>query len=86
MRRFNDIQQCPRCSGLINREHFVQMEEWDHVTTMLYCQHCDYGKESLWDKDRDGLLHHNFSLDYVGSSEPQALGRLRERIHGAVAA
>jgi hypothetical protein len=86
VRFFNDIQQCPRCAGLINREHFVKLEETDCVTTLLYCEHCEFGRESLWEKDADGYLTYAFSLDYFGRTEPQALGRLRERIYHEVAA
>ena len=84
---FDSIQQCPRCDGLIDRRHFLCRENHrDHtLETMLYCEHCDYGVESLWLRT-DGSYELEFSLEYIGRTEPQSLARFIARLRARVAA
>ena len=84
---FDSIQQCPRCDGLIDRRHFLAHEDHrDHtLETMLYCEHCDYGIESLWERTGNGLRL-DFTLEYIGSTEPASLRRFIARLRARVAA
>ena len=84
---FDDIQECPHCHGLINREHFARVRdpEAPMLTTMFYCDHCRFGWESLWETAGNGL-HLLFTLTHNGRTEPKSLADFRRRLRNAIAA
>jgi hypothetical protein len=71
---FDSEQCCPRCDGAIAREHFVRELLVNHLVTYLYCDHCDYGIETLW-LITGGPPREQFSLQYDRSTDPRGLRR-----------
>lgn len=83
---FDPIQECPHCGGLINREHFVQFVDEGAVVTMLYCEWCDAGRESMWERVARNVLRLEFYLDYFARTEPESLGKFLAELRARIAA
>jgi hypothetical protein len=82
-----DFQQCPRCGGAINREHFAR-EPLPHdrkEITLLYCAYCDFGIETLWSVT-DDRHSEEFSLEFDPRKDPVELGKFLQRLHDRRAA
>ncbi len=76
-------QQCPRCEGEINREHFTREDCIDHEITMLHCDHCDMLIESLWSKMPGGVCELDFNVSWDKDENPVQFGRLLQKMDAA---
>ncbi len=83
---FPDIQECPHCEGLIAREHFAQILCPDgRLITYMYCTHCDWGRETLWEPVHDHCWHESLSVDYSANKDVHKLGGFLRRLRDLVA-
>ncbi len=83
---FPDIQECPRCEGLIPREHFAQIVCPDgRLITYMYCAHCDWGRETLWEPVHDHCWCASLSVDYDATTDARKLGAFQQRLRDLAA-
>jgi hypothetical protein len=68
----NDIQPCPRCQGLCNREHFAKQPlRPDSLLTYLWCERCGHGVKTLFTRT-EGLWASRFDMKF-SNEEPEKL-------------
>ncbi len=78
------IYECPRCHGAIELEHFAREPLVPaHEVTMLYCDFCDYGWETLWRVDNG--RREEFTLEFC-SDDLLKLGKFLQRLYDRRAA
>jgi len=73
-----ELHQCPQCEGVIDRQHFAQVEFVDRVDEHLYCDFCGRGWEVS--RYRDGDF---FVLDFNERTEPINFGKFLQRLEDA---
>ena len=73
-----DLQNCPRCGGVIAREHHAIARHSDRIDHWLHCDFCGIGWETSEYSDGDIL-----ALDYRRRTEPVAFGRFLQRLEDA---
>lgn len=76
----NGHQHCPHCHGAIATENFAHevLIGTGREVTLLYCDFCDYGIETLWRVIGTGRLE-EFSLEF-NAAEPTKLGQFQQRL------
>ena len=74
-------QECPRCQGALPTEHCA-CEDLPplHAVTLMYCDFCGIGTETLWKRDTLGRMHEEFSVECDRSKNPVDLGKLLQRL------
>ena len=78
-----EFPNCPRCDGLISREHYATEplagHGPDHEVTLIYCEFCRLGRETLW-QVHAGRHFEQFSLDYNQDKDPILFGKFLQRL------
>lgn len=80
-----DIQQCPMCHGCVNIENNVVQELGDSEIGYLYCEFCQTGWETLWERVTNGFQL-KINVAYSASKDSVKLGMFLQRMKDAVAA
>ena len=76
-----ELQQCPRCRGTVDVEHFAVALFEDRRDEFLFCEFCAYGIErSVYDSGEV------CTLTFRERSEPRAFGKFLQRLEDARAA
>ena len=78
-------QQCPKCTGAINTEHYSEDRLVDSVVTYLYCAYCNIGWETLWRKVGE-LLYEDFTVTWEKEGEHRDITKFLEHLNKARAA
>ncbi len=78
---WTDIKQCPRCSGYCNREHYAEEPIRDGKITLLYCEFCRRGWETVFRLDGDQYVY-DFHAEH-SSDRPIELGKFLQRLKDA---
>ncbi|MCO6436519.1 MAG: hypothetical protein J5J06_05480 [Phycisphaerae bacterium] len=79
------IQQCPRCSGALDREHVAAENVVNGEITYLYCDFCGVGWETWWELGADGRLHERLTATY-DRTRPEPLAKFLKNLESARAA
>lgn len=82
MTDFISHQVCPRCSGAIDTEHFAAEHLPDNRVTLMYCEFCGVGWETLWMKRGPSWVE-DFSCEFSKASDPVKLGMFLQRLRRA---
>ena len=80
-----EFANCPHCHGTLPREHYarepLEGHGPDHEVTLIYCEFCRFGRETLW-QVRDGRPR---SLRwYLDCGSLEWLRGPNERLHAAL--
>jgi len=79
-------QQCPVCHGAVNIENSVTEDLGEHEVTYLYCDFCQTGWETLWQRVKGGALELKLNVTYRARDDALKLGMFLQRMKDAVAA
>lgn len=79
MSAFVAHQHCPRCSGAINVEHCAAELLINTRVTLLYCEFCGVGWETLWNQRGTSWVE-DFSCEFSREKDPVALGKFLQRL------
>lgn len=81
-----NIQQCPTCHGCVDIEHNVVQELGEIEIGYLYCEFCQIGWETLWQRVKGGDFELKIRATFSASKDAVKLGMFIQRMKDAVAA
>jgi hypothetical protein len=76
--------ECPQCQEPVNAEHFAEEDYPTCVVSLLFCEFCNRGWESIWMKV-GGMRSHHMSAEF-GADRPTELGKFLQRLKDRCAA
>lgn len=82
---FTDRQECLHCGGAIPVEDFASEQLIDNDVTLLHCEFCSMGWETLWER-RGGRRVEQFTVEFSAQSDPVAYGSFLQRLRDRRAA
>jgi len=76
---FTSHQECPQCGATLSAEHFAKEVLPKHEVTLLHCEFCSHGWETLW-KEQGGVLHEQYTLEFDAKRDAVDYGKFLQRL------
>lgn len=73
--------ECPRCHGALATEDVVNEDVAPrNKCTMVHCDFCAVGTETLWELGPDGKFHEKFSIEFARDKDAVEYGKFLQRM------